>query len=145
MPRPRNLYRVMAALAALAAILVSVISVVSEPQPTSASTETSTPAERAGDSNALAERGRYLALAANCASCHSRPGGAPFSGGVAFETPVGTIYSSNITPDAEHGIGKWTLQDLRRALQEGISAKRYRLFPPFPYNSLTKITDQTDS
>jgi mono/diheme cytochrome c family protein len=142
MPRPRNLYRVLAALAALAAILVSVISVVSEPQPTSASTETSTPAERAGDSNALAERGRYLALAANCASCHSRPGGAPFSGGVAFETPVGTIYSSNITPDAEHGIGKWTLQDLRRALHEGISAKGYRLFPAFPYTSFTKITDQ---
>ena len=142
MPRPSNRYRWLAVLVALAAILAMVVWVFNGPQDPSAATDTSTPAERAGDSPALVERGRYLAAAANCATCHTRPGGAPFSGGVAFETPFGTIYSSNITQDAEQGIGKWTLQDLARALHEGISAKGYRLFPAFPYTSFTKITNQ---
>ncbi len=91
---------------------------------------------------ALVERGRYVALAANCASCHTRPGGAPYAGGVAFESPVGTIYSSNITSSAEHGIGKWTVEDLRRALHEGVAAEGYRLFPAFPYPSFTRMTDE---
>jgi mono/diheme cytochrome c family protein len=140
MARSRTLYRVLAALLAIVLVVLLAIrlSGVDESQPPAAPTEAST----AADNTALVERGRYLALAANCASCHSRPGGAPFSGGVAFETPFGTIYSSNITADAAHGIGKWTLADLRRALHEGISAKGYRLFPAFPYTSFTRITDQ---
>lgn len=93
------------------------------------------------DTDALIERGRYVALAGNCASCHTRPGGAPYAGGVAFEAPVGTIYSSNITSSSEYGIGSWTAQDLRRALHEGIAAKGYRLFPAFPYTSFTQMTD----
>jgi len=92
--------------------------------------------------DALIERGRYVALAGNCASCHTRPGGAPYAGGVAFEAPVGTIYSSNITSSTEHGIGSWTAQDLRRALHEGIAAKGYRLFPAFPYTSFTRMSDE---
>src|SRR5882757_8520628 len=94
------------------------------------------------DTDALVERGRYVALAGNCASCHTRPGGAPYAGGVAFEAPVGTIYSSNITSSIEHGIGKWTAEDLRRALHEGIAAEGYRLFPAFPYTSFTQMTDE---
>jgi mono/diheme cytochrome c family protein len=94
------------------------------------------------DTDALVERGRYVALAGNCASCHTRPGGAPYAGGVAFEAPVGTIYSSNITSSIEHGIGKWTAEDLRRALHEGIAAEGYRLFPAFPYTSFTQMTDR---
>ncbi|MDY6946942.1 MAG: cytochrome c [Pseudomonadota bacterium] len=96
----------------------------------------------AAPADALVERGRYVALAANCASCHTRPGGAAYAGGVAFESPVGTIYSSNITASVEHGIGKWTAQDLRRALHEGIAAGGYRLFPAFPYTSFTQMTDE---
>jgi alcohol dehydrogenase (quinone), cytochrome c subunit len=96
----------------------------------------------ADDTDALVVRGRYVALAGNCASCHTRPGGAPYAGGVAFEAPVGTIYSSNITSSIEHGIGKWTAQDLRRALHEGIAAEGYRLFPAFPYTSFTQMTDK---
>ena len=140
MARSRTLYRVLAALLAIVLVVLLAIrlSRVDESRPPAAPTEAST----AADNTALVERGRYLALAANCASCHSRPGGAPFSGGVAFETPLGTIYSSNITADAVHGIGKWTLADLRRALHEGISARGYRLFPAFPYTSFTRITDQ---
>lgn len=94
------------------------------------------------DTDALIERGRYVAVAGNCASCHTRPGGAAYAGGVAFETPVGTIYSSNITSSIEHGIGYWSAEDLRRALHEGIAAKGYRLFPAFPYTSFTRMTDE---
>ena len=87
------------------------------------------------------ERGRYLVDAGNCFSCHTRAGGKPFAGGVAFDTPFGTIYSSNITPDTETGIGRWTGEDLRRAMHEGIAADGSRLFPAFPYTAYTKVTD----
>ena len=140
MARSRTLYRILAALLAIAVVVVLAIRLagVDESEAPSAPLEANT---AAGD-DALVDRGHYVALAANCASCHTRPGGVPFSGGVAFETPFGTIYSSNITSDARHGIGKWTSADLRRALHEGIAAKGYRLFPAFPYTSFTKITDQ---
>jgi alcohol dehydrogenase (quinone), cytochrome c subunit len=104
--------------------------------------ETGVAANGASAANDLVERGRYVALAGNCASCHTRPGGAPYSGGVKFEAPVGTIYSSNITSSLQHGIGKWTVEDLRRALHAGIAADGYRLFPAFPYTSFTRMTDE---
>ena len=91
--------------------------------------------------NAAVEQGRYLAAAGNCLSCHTRPGGAPFSGGVPFVTPLGTIYSTNITPDAHTGIGAWTAADLQRALQQGRSRDGGHLFPAFPYPAFTKLSD----
>ena len=87
------------------------------------------------------EQGRYLAAAGNCVSCHTRPGGAPFSGGVPFVTPLGTLYSTNITPDAHTGIGAWTAADLRRALQQGSARDGSHLFPAFPYPAFTKLSD----
>ncbi len=87
------------------------------------------------------ERGKYLADAANCGACHTRVDGAPFTGGVRFETPLGTIYSTNITPDPETGIGRWTAEDLKRAMHEGVARDGSHLFPAFPYTSFTKITD----
>jgi mono/diheme cytochrome c family protein len=87
------------------------------------------------------ERGKYLATAGNCVSCHTRPGGLPFTGGLAFATPFGTIYSTNITPDNGTGIGKWKAEDLRRAMHEGLAPDGRRLFPAFPYTSFTKVTD----
>jgi alcohol dehydrogenase (quinone), cytochrome c subunit len=87
------------------------------------------------------ERGRYLADAGNCFSCHTSAGGKPYAGGVPFETPFGTLYSTNITPDRATGIGSWSAADLRRALHEGIAADGSRLFPAFPYPSYTKVTD----
>jgi mono/diheme cytochrome c family protein len=89
----------------------------------------------------LAERGKYLADAGNCVSCHTQPGAMPFTGGVGFDTPFGTLYSSNITSDLVTGIGAWTAGDLRRAMQEGIGAGGHRLFPVFPYTSFTKVAD----
>ena len=91
--------------------------------------------------NAAVEQGRYLAAAGNCLSCHTRPGGAPFSGGVPFATPLGTLYSTNITPDAHTGIGAWTAADLQRALQQGRLRDGGHLFPAFPYPAFTKLSD----
>ena len=98
-------------------------------------------AAAAQDPQAAVERGRYLADAGNCFSCHTQAGGKPYAGGVPFETPFGTLYSTNITPDRETGIGRWSVADLRRALHEGVAPDGSRLFPAFPYPSYTKITD----
>lgn len=85
------------------------------------------------------EAGRYLAAAANCISCHTREDGEPFAGGLAFETPFGTIYSSNITPDPKTGIGAWTVEDFRRAMWYGVRPDGAHLYPAFPYTSYTKL------
>jgi mono/diheme cytochrome c family protein len=95
----------------------------------------------AGDLTPAAERGRYVAVAANCVSCHTRQGGEPFSGGRALATPLGTIHSTNITPDRETGIGAWSLEDLKRALREGVAPGGRNLFPAFPYPFYTRLTD----
>jgi alcohol dehydrogenase (quinone), cytochrome c subunit len=88
-----------------------------------------------------AQRGQYLADAGDCVSCHTQPGAQPFSGGVAFDTPFGRLYSSNITPDRATGIGTWSAADFRRAMQSGVAANGDHLFPAFPYTSFTKVSD----
>ncbi len=90
---------------------------------------------------ALIERGRYLAAAADCVSCHTRAQGAPFAGGRPLNTPFGLIYSANITPDTASGIGGWTEPQFERALREGIAADGTHLYPAFPYPEYTKIAD----
>lgn len=110
-------------------------------QSTSAPARTAAAAGKPSVAAAAIERGKYLADAGNCFSCHTRAGQAPFSGGVPFTTPVGTIHSTNITPDVATGIGKWRVEDLRRAMHEGIAADGSRLFPAFPYTAYTKVSD----
>ncbi len=88
----------------------------------------------------LVQRGRYLATAADCAACHTRPGGAPFAGGVRLETPFGTLVGPNITPDVEAGIGGWTDDEFVAALHEGRGRRGIRLFPAMPYPAYTKMT-----
>lgn len=88
--------------------------------------------------------GRYLALAGNCAGCHTARGGAPYAGGRAVETPFGNIYASNITPDTQTGLGNWTADDFWRALHLGKSKNGKLLYPAFPYPNYTRIT-RTDS
>lgn len=95
----------------------------------------------AEEPSAAAERGRYVATAANCVSCHTREGGAAYAGGRAIPTPLGTIHSTNITPDRETGIGSWGAEDLKRALREGVAADGRHLFPAFPYPFYTRLTD----
>ncbi len=87
------------------------------------------------------QQGKYLAAAGDCASCHTRPGGAAFSGGVPVITKLGTIYSSNITPDDQTGIGAWSLDDFRTAMHDGIAPGGRHLFPAFPYTSFTRVSD----
>ena len=92
----------------------------------------------------LVARGEYLARAGNCISCHTRPGGEPFAGGLAFHTPygfLGEMHSTNITPDAETGIGTWTEEQFIRAMHTGVAANGDRLFPAFPYTSFTLVSD----
>ncbi|MDB5826254.1 MAG: alcohol dehydrogenase [Variovorax sp.] len=88
----------------------------------------------------LVERGRYLALAGNCAGCHTVRGGTPYAGGVGIATPFGLVYSSNLTPDTTHGIGDWSAAQFWRAMHNGRSREGRLLYPAFPYPSLTKLT-----
>ena len=87
----------------------------------------------------LIARGAYLVRAADCAACHNIPGGKPFAGGFAFHLPFGTIYSTNITPDKETGIGAWSDDDFVRALHQGIAKDGTHLYPAFPYASYTGL------
>jgi mono/diheme cytochrome c family protein len=86
---------------------------------------------------ASVERGRYLATAADCGSCHTMPGDRPFGGGRPIETPFGVLAAPNITPDRETGIGAWTDDDFDAAVRRGRSRNGTRLYPamPFPYYS----------
>ncbi len=89
----------------------------------------------------LITRGKYLTAAADCAACHTVPGGKPFAGGLAFNLPFGTLYTPNITPDKDTGIGNWSDADFLRAVHRGIAADGSRLYPAFPYASYTLLTD----
>jgi mono/diheme cytochrome c family protein len=87
------------------------------------------------------KRGEYLVHAADCQACHTAPGGAPFAGGFAFNMPFGTIYSTNITPDKETGIGNYTDAQFLAAVHKGIRADGEKLYPAMPYASYTYMTD----
>lgn len=93
------------------------------------------------DGAALRDRGAYLARAGNCQDCHTPRGGAPYSGGRGIPTPFGTVYSSNLTPDPQTGLGAWTAADFRRALHNGRSRDGRLLYPAFPYDAYTLISD----
>jgi mono/diheme cytochrome c family protein len=85
-------------------------------------------------------RGKYLAEAADCAACHTAPGGAPFAGGLAMASGFGTIYATNITPDPDHGIGRWSADDFWRALHDGVRRDGQQLYPAMPYTSYRGMT-----
>ncbi|WP_454765889.1 c-type cytochrome [Cupriavidus campinensis] len=92
-------------------------------------------------SAATIERGRLVAAAGDCAVCHTAPNGIRNAGGLALETPFGTVYSTNITPDAETGIGKWSYAAFERAMREGIHRDGRRLYPAFPYTAFAKVSN----
>jgi mono/diheme cytochrome c family protein len=92
-----------------------------------------------GPQAALLRRGRYLAVAGDCLSCHTRKGGEPFAGGLGMGTPFGLIYSPNITSDPDTGIGGWTADQFYRALSHGVDDEGHRLYPAFPYPWFTRI------
>ena len=92
-------------------------------------------------SASLEERGEYLARAADCVVCHTAPGGARFAGGRAFVLPFGTIYSTNITPDKETGIGGYSDANFLDAVHKGIGRNGVKLYPAMPYASYTYMSD----
>jgi mono/diheme cytochrome c family protein len=98
--------------------------------------------EAAADSQGFDEiaRGRYLAIVGDCAPCHTAPGGAPYAGGRAIETPFGTLLGPNLTPDLETGIGAWSDDDFLNALQNGKGRGDELLYPAMPYTYYTKVT-----
>jgi len=89
----------------------------------------------------IVERGAYLAKAADCMVCHTAPGGAEYAGGLGFKLPFGMLYSTNITPDKETGIGNYSDQDFLNAVHRGTRRDGARLYPAMPYTSYTYLTD----
>lgn len=89
----------------------------------------------------LIEAGAYIARTGDCVACHSVPGGKPFAGGLAMQTPVGTIYSSNISPDKQSGIGNYDYADFKNAVQFGIRKDGTPLYPAMPYPSYAIMPD----
>ncbi len=85
-------------------------------------------------------RGEYLTRAGNCMACHTDRGGAPWAGGRALATPFGTVYASNLTPEARTGLGAWSADDFWRALHHGRSRDGRMLYPAFPYTHYTRMT-----
>jgi mono/diheme cytochrome c family protein len=92
----------------------------------------------------MVKRGRELAAIGNCSDCHTARGDKNFAGGVPVPTPFGTIFSSNITPDAETGIGRWSEEAFRRAMRSGVDREGEHLYPTFPYDHFTHVTDEDD-
>ncbi len=105
---------------------------------------TTMPGVRAGTSDPQEfteiERGRYLAVTSDCASCHTVPGGKPFAGGRPIETPFGNIVAPNITPDLATGIGAWSEEAFDAAVRKGVRPNGARLYPAMPYNAYTKLS-----
>jgi mono/diheme cytochrome c family protein len=98
---------------------------------------TSNPWDRAS-----VERGRYLAIAADCSACHTAEGGKEFAGGRPIASPIGTIYSSNITPDWDTGVGRFSLDQFDRAVRRGIGRTGETLYPAMPYPSYSRMHDE---
>jgi mono/diheme cytochrome c family protein len=87
----------------------------------------------------VVEHGRYMARAADCTACHTAPGGKPFAGGGALETPFGTLLAPNITPDVATGIGGWSDDEFVDAVRNGVAPGGVRLYPAMPYTYYTRM------
>jgi nicotinate dehydrogenase subunit B len=92
-------------------------------------------------SQATIERGRVLAALGDCAVCHTAPGGVPNAGGRAMQTPFGTLHTTNLTPDPDTGLGRWSFSAFQRAMREGVSRDGHHLYPAFPYTAFAKTSD----
>src|SRR5690242_14268988 len=99
------------------------------------------PPSRSSFDSALVEKGSALASIGNCVDCHTADGGKAYAGGHPLKTPFGTIYGTNITPDGETGIGRWSEAAFVRAMREGVDREGRNLYPAFPYDHFTLLTD----
>ncbi len=89
----------------------------------------------------LIQKGEYIARAGDCGACHTAPGGKEFAGGLGMQTPLGTIYSTNITPDKKTGIGNYSYSDFERAVRQGVRSDNVHLYPAMPFVSYTVVKD----
>lgn len=88
------------------------------------------------------QRGEYLARAGDCVACHTKAGGQPFAGGLSMATPIGNIYSTNITPDKQTGIGDYSYDDFQKAVRHGVAKNGDTLYPAMPYPSYAVVSDE---
>jgi mono/diheme cytochrome c family protein len=95
-----------------------------------------------GDDQQKILTGKYISTAADCVACHTAKGGAPYAGGYPIESPMGVIWSTNITPSKQFGIGSYTKEEFSRAVREGVAKDGRHLYPAMPYTSYSKMTDQ---
>ena len=100
------------------------------------------PPPRASFDQQRIARGALLATLGDCNACHTAEGGRTYAGGRALETPFGVIHGTNITPDPDTGLGRWSEAAFVRAMREGIDRDGRHLYPAFPYNHFTRITDE---
>lgn len=100
------------------------------------------PPPKSSFDSALVARGAQLAAIGNCNVCHTASGGSPYAGGRPLKTLFGTIYGTNITPDADSGVGRWSEAAFSRAMREGVDREGRHLYPAFPYDHFTKVTDE---
>ena len=114
--------------------LALILLIVSSPSPSRAQTSLS------GGNASQVQQGEYLARAGDCVACHTAPTGPRFAGGRAMPTPFGTLYSTNITPDLETGIGKWNADDFYRVMHVGRMPDGGLIYPAMPFPSYTKVT-----
>jgi mono/diheme cytochrome c family protein len=152
-PDKRNIHPALWTLAAIVTVVIVVSAyIILGPSPTdfaggkqvsldkyTAPNPTGVPAEL--KSASLIEQGEYLTRAADCASCHTAKDGQPFTGGRAFVLPFGTIYSTNITPDVDTGIGGYSEANFLDAVHKGVGRGNIRLYPAMPYASYTYMSD----
>ena len=92
------------------------------------------------DQQALVQQGEYLARAGDCVACHTAKDGKPFAGGLPMETPIGVIYSTNITPD-KTGIGDYSFEDFDKAVRHGVAKGGSTLYPAMPFPSYARVSD----
>ena len=91
--------------------------------------------------SAQVSEGQYIAILGDCVACHTTNSDQPLAGGMAFPTPVGDVYSTNITPDKTHGIGAYTLEDFIKVMRNGVAKEGHNLYPAMPYTSYAKMHD----
>ncbi|MGC5198785.1 hypothetical protein, partial [Aphanothece microscopica] len=100
-----------------------------------------TPPDPAGFDRDLVEQGELLAGLGNCGVCPTRTGGEDYAGGLGLPTPFGMIYTTNITPDPETGIGTWSEAAFIRAMRDGVDRQGRHLYPAFPYDYFARVSD----
>ncbi len=127
--------------AAVASVVAGAVSLVGALVPFRTAIAPTGPADLSLYTSETIARGRLLAAVGDCAVCHTAPGGARNAGGLALETPFGRVYSTNLTPDPETGLGRWSYTAFERAMREGISRDGHHLYPAFPYTAFTRTTD----